>query len=233
MTTPKPNQQDQAEIDGADEQDHDAAEVAFGAVLAAMIVAWLLPGPSSFLPKNQAWKAQIQSLLGPPLQAFIQRSAFDLAAQTALPNASLLAAEAATEVYPKILHMVEGWSDQSLAHLTDKDIAQGELSQTVQTTAQNLARSLAVTAKSEVRDKTAGKLGALWKQWKTRHDDRVRDSHASLDYRSVPMDGMFITDTGAMLRWPGDPEASISETAGCRCHLVYRIKPHDTSYADV
>lgn len=58
------------------------------------------------------------------------------------------------------------------------------------------------------------------KTWKTRRDNRVRSTHAFLEGKSVPVGGSFAV-AGTLLRFPGDPAAPMSLTAGCRCRLKF------------
>lgn len=53
--------------------------------------------------------------------------------------------------------------------------------------------------------------------WRTAHDNRVRDSHQSMDGQQVQRGESFVSGNGNSLMFPGDPEAPIEETANCRC----------------
>lgn len=226
---------DQPQTTGApDEADFDATEAALALAIAAVILAWLLPGPATLMPDlEQAWQDQMTSALGFTVQQYIQRTAADLASSIDAPSAQTAAADAVTAVYPKVLTQIQQWSDETYHNLMTRDIAAGDLAEQVDTAATNLARGVASYARSETGIQTAGRLGAVWAIWKTRHDDRVRNTHRGLDGNKVPYGGTFVTDTGALIRFPGDPEAPIEETAGCRCHLTYRLRPKDTSYGEV
>lgn len=54
------------------------------------------------------------------------------------------------------------------------------------------------------------------KEWLTTMDDKVRDSHASLNGQVVGKDKRFRNG----LRYPGDSSGSASETVNCRCTLL-------------
>ncbi len=71
----------------------------------------------------------------------------------------------------------------------------------------------------------SGKLAAdeVSKIWRSARDNRVRHTHRILNGKSVPLDGVFQSVSGAMLRFPGDPQAPVSEVSGCRCWLEYKI----------
>lgn len=60
-------------------------------------------------------------------------------------------------------------------------------------------------------------------RWRTRRDDRVRDTHRRADGQSQPAGGLFEVG-GYLLRWPGDPLAPASETRNCRCTVNYRSR---------
>ena len=65
------------------------------------------------------------------------------------------------------------------------------------------------------------------KGWRSRRDDRVRRTHTQhegMDGQWRPLDGYFNSPSGARLFQPHDPSAPISETANCRCFLLYRVK---------
>lgn len=54
----------------------------------------------------------------------------------------------------------------------------------------------------------------------------ARDGHQALDGLEQPIGGVFTNPfTGERLRYPGDPEAPVSETANCRCVVTVRYKP--------
>lgn len=60
------------------------------------------------------------------------------------------------------------------------------------------------------------------KVWITSEDERVRHSHRHLDLRIEPLNGKFYN--GEYIRFPGDPDASPSNTVGCRCSMYFRQK---------
>lgn len=217
------------QIDGSDEDDHDAQEIALGGALAALFVGYLLPGPGAFLPGSVSWDDQVEARIGPTLQGFLQRSAMDIAVESGQPGATAIALQQAEETYPGVLAWIQGNSMQTLQNLTDSNVDEHSVAQAATGAAENLARGAAIFAKSEVRNETVGKLGAVYKVWRTRHDDRVRPMHVELDGDEVPYHSPFFVD-GLAIRYPGDPLAPISLTANCRCHLVYHISPKEKDY---
>ncbi|WP_011580562.1 MULTISPECIES: hypothetical protein [Chelativorans] len=94
-----------------------------------------------------------------------------------------------------------------------------------------LARTETMTALGKSRDDAirqqiaAGKIMVedVTKLWRSAGDSRVRHTHRILSGKSAPMDGFFQSPSGAMLRYPGDPQAPASEIVGCRCWVEYKI----------
>lgn len=59
--------------------------------------------------------------------------------------------------------------------------------------------------------------------WRTAHDDRVRDTHRTMDGQTRPIGAPFVTGSGARLRYPGDPAGPPHETIQCRCFREPKI----------
>jgi hypothetical protein len=57
------------------------------------------------------------------------------------------------------------------------------------------------------------------KQWVTRHDDKVRTTHAEADGQKAPLEGFFRVGE-ALLSYPGDPDGPLDEIANCRCLII-------------
>jgi hypothetical protein len=94
-----------------------------------------------------------------------------------------------------------------------------------------LARTETMMALSSARDEAmrqqiaAGKVQVqdVTKVWRSAGDNRVRHTHRVLNGKSIGMDEVFQSPSGALLRFPGDPRAPISEISGCRCRLEYKV----------
>ncbi|HEV7436868.1 MAG TPA: phage minor head protein [Pseudorhizobium sp.] len=94
-----------------------------------------------------------------------------------------------------------------------------------------VARTETMMALGSARDNAirqqinAGKIEArdVVKIWRSAGDSRVRHTHRALNNTAVPIDGVFISQSGAALRYPGDPSAPINEISGCRCHVTYKV----------
>ena len=94
-----------------------------------------------------------------------------------------------------------------------------------------LARTETMTALGQSRNDAirqaiaSGKVSAdlVTKHWRSAGDDRVRHTHRVLNAKSVGFDEVFVSPSGAHLRFPGDPHAPIGETSGCRCSVEYKV----------
>jgi len=94
-----------------------------------------------------------------------------------------------------------------------------------------LARTETMMALGSARDEAmrqqieARKVQAqdVQKRWHSAGDNRVRHTHRVLNGQAVGIDDVFQSPSGAMLRYPGDPRAPISEISGCRCWCEYDV----------
>lgn len=64
--------------------------------------------------------------------------------------------------------------------------------------------------------------GYTHKRWNTRHDTRVRKTHAAVDGKTIPIDDLFLVG-GSEMMVPRDTEngAELSEISGCRCWVTF------------
>lgn len=71
----------------------------------------------------------------------------------------------------------------------------------------------------------SGKIAAqnVRKVWNSARDNRVRDTHRVLNGESVGLNEGFVSPSGAILRYPLDPNAPLEETVNCRCNVTYRV----------
>jgi SPP1 gp7 family putative phage head morphogenesis protein len=87
-----------------------------------------------------------------------------------------------------------------------------------QARAERIARHETASALSTGEYESAQATGVVETiEWFTVGDDRVRDSHRDQHGMKIPLGETFPNGC----RFPGDPEADISETAGCRCAGLY------------
>jgi len=68
----------------------------------------------------------------------------------------------------------------------------------------------------------AKEAGKTVKIWRTAGDETVRDSHAAMDGVAVGIEENFEVG-GEALFLPSDPDASLDETANCRCTVEYEV----------
>lgn len=72
------------------------------------------------------------------------------------------------------------------------------------------------------------------KEWRSKKDNRVRETHKKVDGKKIPIADTFeVGDT--LLRFPGDSEYDTSdgeETCGCRCTLRYSYDPRYPKYEE-
>lgn len=95
--------------------------------------------------------------------------------------------------------------------------------QDAQMAAERIAVQTTTFARESVRNAVANEIGATIKTWRTRRDTRVRPSHYALEGAQAALDEPFVSGAGVQIWHPGDPMAPLSETAGCRCRLSYRL----------
>ncbi|WP_323615365.1 hypothetical protein [Pseudomonas putida] len=64
------------------------------------------------------------------------------------------------------------------------------------------------------------------KEWRDRADEKVRNSHRHMRGQTVILGQAFRTNSGALLRYPGDSAlgAGYDEIANCRCWIVYHLR---------
>lgn len=64
------------------------------------------------------------------------------------------------------------------------------------------------------------------KEWRDRADEKVRNSHRHMRGQTVILGQAFRTNSGALLRYPGDSAlgAGYEEIANCRCYLIYHLR---------
>lgn len=70
----------------------------------------------------------------------------------------------------------------------------------------------------------------LVQEWHTAGDGKVRESHRTVvadadGKKTKAVDDLWVTGDGNRLRFPGDPDAPIEETAQCRCVMSTTIDP--------
>ena len=96
-----------------------------------------------------------------------------------------------------------------------------------------LARTLAHESLNAGRDRAWEQLveqgiarDRVDKEWRDRNDEKVRNSHRGMRGMRVALGKPFQTNSGALLRFPGDTSmgAGYDEIANCRCICIYHLK---------
>lgn len=100
--------------------------------------------------------------------------------------------------------------------------------------AENIARTESLTLLQSGQDQYWKQLeesgvvqrGQVFKEWINTKDEKTRHAHRQIPIMNkdgVPRDDVFKSPLG-VIRYPGDPRASIENRINCRCSLFYRIK---------
>lgn len=218
MTSP-----DQTYDGGIDEQDRDGTEAALAVAIAA-----LLAGHAA----TAGWLGLVQANLTGIVTQYLQRAALDMAISAGLSGAE--ASTAASTAVDAVLGDVERHTAAWLKISADdhaeraREAAQagtpvpkgaqapgGPMTPGDAKTAGDLiATSLATYARERVREEIARKLGARYKRWTSRGDDRVRETHRQLAGQTKRLEKPF-TVNGVDIMRPGDPEAPPGLTIQC------------------
>lgn len=103
----------------------------------------------------------------------------------------------------------------------------------LKTHSEMLARTLAHESLNAGRDQAWEQLveqgiarERVEKEWRDRNDEKVRNSHRYMRGRRVGLGQPFQTNSGALLRFPGDSSlgAGWEELSNCRCICIYHLK---------
>lgn len=201
---------------GIDEQDRDHTEEVLAAAITGLLAVKTVKAP---------WDVLVKSTLSGILTAYLTRSALAMATTAGLPGpaAADLAEHALTEVTDDVEGHVADWlriAAQDRAPAGGGAMGKDEAAQA----AAIIARTVATYARERVREAVAVQLGAEYKTWMTREDNRVRPGHVFLQGKTVKLGKPFRTEGSEIMR-PGDPDAPLHLTIGCRCHLLYSVHP--------
>lgn len=110
--------------------------------------------------------------------------------------------------------MVGRYSD-SLLQLRGETIARTETM-----VALNAARAEAM---QQAIDSGAVRADQVTKVWRSAGDNRVRETHRDMNGQTVRINEKFVSPSGALLEFPGDPSAPVEEVINCRCTYETRI----------
>ncbi|MNE30168.1 Phage Mu protein F like protein [compost metagenome] len=97
--------------------------------------------------------------------------------------------------------------------------------------AETIARTEAMTALhgaqqealQQAVDSGALQANQVRRVWRSAGDRRVRHTHQAMNGDSAGLHEVFVSPSGAALRFPGDPLAPVGEVVNCRCWCEPRI----------
>lgn len=95
----------------------------------------------------------------------------------------------------------------------------GEERSVYRTRVRRLARTAATRTYNSLATAEMAKRGFAMKRWVTRHDAKVRHTHALADGQTVGLDQSFNVGKYTLVI-PGDPLGPLDEIANCRCVVV-------------
>lgn len=95
----------------------------------------------------------------------------------------------------------------------------GEERSVYRTRVRRLARTAATRTYNSLATAEMAKRGFAMKRWVTRHDAKVRHTHALADGQTVGLDRSFNVGKYTLVI-PGDPLGPLDEIANCRCVVV-------------
>ena len=101
---------------------------------------------------------------------------------------------------------------------------EGVFSKAVKSRSPLTARTAVSFAVNEGQLIAATQSGLTHKVWLSMQDEKVRHSHTDADGQARPVRDFFVVG-GSLMMHPGAPTAPITETANCRCTMLFTSKP--------
>ena len=95
----------------------------------------------------------------------------------------------------------------------------------VKTRSKLIAAGMVTFGVNEGQTIAALKDGFRYKVWFSQQDEKVRATHTHADGQARPITEPFSVG-GYLMMHPGDPSASIAETANCRCTMLFTNQPN-------
>ena len=222
------------DVQGVDNTDDEATERAIAAAITSAVLSTdPSSGDDSMTRPAFGWLEVMRSVVGAVIAAYAMRVAVSFLRSSPASEAVWLprARERANEATEETLQRLADHVEEQVINLSKERVGTtatrgtgttaGEINDRVRIGGQLLATEVVTAARESIRYELAFDLGAVRKTWRTKRDNRVRISHGALEGESIPIGQPFVTINGVMLMFPGDPSASINETARCRCRLGY------------
>lgn len=111
--------------------------------------------------------------------------------------------------------MVDAYQ-RGMLGLRAETIARTEMQRTL-----NLARQESLL---QSVDQTGIDPDRVVRTWRATQDERTRDTHAEMDGQERGINEPFESPSGALLMYPGDPEAPAGEIINCRCVVLTELR---------
>lgn len=223
--------------DAADQQ-AEQLETELGAALAALAATW---AASRLMPDAARWAGDARAVAGPLIAAAAWTAASRAQRATGYQpspagpsgddtvSGTSPAAASARASSSTVTEMVAEAAAALAAHLSEA-VASGEAVGIARKTAV-WARGVTVNAATAVINLAADAAASiacailgrpLTRVWRTRRDERVRDTHVKAEgQRQKPGEPFRVGD--ALLMYPGDPTGPPEEVRNCRCRLSHRL----------
>lgn len=212
---------DTVELDGVQEADAEQTHRVLTAALLALLLS--AHGESGAPGIHRDWYGLVEASIGTAIISYLTRSALDLFDLTPGNRANARLALVDHPIRP-LARAVQRQTAQQLAVSAQHLAGSTGYRSDAAVSASRIAHSITTGGREQTRDQVARDIGATARVWRSRHDDAVRDTHEHLDGQVRPIGQPFDVADGLTIRFPGDPAAPLSLTAGCRCHTAYRLR---------
>lgn len=161
--------------------------------------------------KQQQWVANyrraLQNLDTDALSRALRDKRFDRTVAAAIRDKKPLSSK-------QIDDMVKRYSERMVKYRSEV-IARTEALRSVHQGSEEMYRQ--AIANGDLRPES------LSREWNTAKDERVRDSHSSMNGQVQPFGQPFVSGLGNLLNYPGDPDAPAEDVIQCRCAVGTRI----------
>ena len=145
--------------------------------------------------------------------AWIEKESFQLSLQASTLTKETITKEIVLTVEEAV---VSGFTEsETIAQI--KTRIDGVYKFADRTRAERIARTEVLSASNAGNQDAMEKTGVDKKEWLSSRDDIVRPTHDEMDRQVVGIKDSFLSPSGDLLNFPGDPSASAAERINCRC----------------